>query len=80
MTVYRETKDGAGYRKIQEFAEEKSVRAGILWKKTRVYKVVWEQEGEVKGRFFLTQSNIYSPAKAPHWHGDCPGKSVQRWD
>ena len=49
MTVYRETKDGAGYRKIQEFGEEKGVRAGILWKKTRVYEVVWEQEGEEKG-------------------------------
>ena len=49
VTVYRETKDGAGYRKIQEFAEEKGVRAGLLWKKKRVYEVVWKQEGEVKG-------------------------------
>ena len=29
---------------------------------------------------FLTQSNIYGLAKAPHWHRDGPGKSVQRWD
>ena len=49
VKVYRETKDGAGYRKIQEYGEEKGVSVGILWKKTRVYDVVWGQEGEVKG-------------------------------
>ena len=48
VKVYRETKDGAGYRKIQEFREEKGVCVGILWQKTRVYEVVWGQEGEVK--------------------------------
>ena len=46
--VYRETKDGAGYRKIQEYGEEKGVSVGILWRKTRVYEVVWRQEEEVK--------------------------------
>ena len=50
VTVYRERKDGAGYRKIQEYGEEKGVSVGILWKKTRVYEVVRGQEGEVKGR------------------------------
>ena len=50
VKVYRETKDGACYRKIQEYGEEKGVSVGILWKKTRVYEVVWGQEGEVKGR------------------------------
>ena len=49
VTLYRETKDGAGYRKIQEVGEDKGVRAGIPWKKTRVYEVVWEQEGQEKG-------------------------------
>ena len=48
VQVYRETKDGAGYRKIQEYGEEKGVSVGILWKKTRVYEEVWGQEGEVK--------------------------------
>ena len=48
VAVYRETKDGTGYRKIQEFGDENGVRAGILWKKTRVYEVVWEQGGAVK--------------------------------
>ena len=36
VKVYRETKDGAGYRKIQEYGEEKGVSVGVLWKKTRV--------------------------------------------
>ena len=35
VKVYRETKDGAGYRKIQEYGGEKGVRVGILWKTTR---------------------------------------------
>ena len=48
VKVYRETKDGAGYRKIQEYGEEKGLSVGILSTKTRVYKVVWGQEGEVK--------------------------------
>ena len=37
VKVYRETKDGAGYRKIQVYGEEKGVSVGIPWKKTRVY-------------------------------------------
>ena len=50
VKVYRETKDGAGHRKIQKYGEEKgvSLRVGILSKKTRVYEVVWGQEREVK--------------------------------
>ena len=48
VEVYRETKDGAGYRKIQEYGEEKGVSVGILWKKTRVYEVVWGQQEEVR--------------------------------
>ena len=44
VKVYRETKDGAGYKKIQEYGGEKGVRVRILWKKTRVYEVVWGQE------------------------------------
>ena len=49
VKLYRETKDGAGYRTIQEYGEEKGVSLGILWKRTRVYEVVWGQQGEVKG-------------------------------
>ena len=30
--------------------------------------------------FSLTQGNTDGPAKAPHWHRDGPGKSVQRLD
>ena len=48
VKVYRETKDGAGYRRIQGYGEEKGVSVGMLCKKTRVYNVVWGQEGEVK--------------------------------
>ena len=48
VKVYRKTRDGEGYRKIQEYGEGKGVSVGILWKKTRVYEVVRRQEGEVK--------------------------------
>ena len=48
VKVYRETKDGAGYRKIQEYGEEKGVSVGILWKKTRVYEVVWGKREKCK--------------------------------
>ena len=44
VMVYRETKEGASYRKIQEYGGEKGVSVGILWKKTRVYEVVWGQK------------------------------------
>ena len=44
VKVYRERKDGAGYREIQEYGGEKGVSVGILWKKTRLYGVVWGQE------------------------------------
>ena len=47
VKVYRETKDVAGYRKIQEYGGEKGVSVGILWKETSVYKVVWGQEEAV---------------------------------
>ena len=47
VKVYRETKDGAGYSKKQEYGGEKGVSVGILWKETRVYEVVWGQEEAV---------------------------------
>ena len=50
VKVYWETKDGVGYRKLQEYGGEKGVQVGILWRKTRVYKVVWEHEGTGGGR------------------------------
>ena len=48
VKVYRETKDGEGYRKIQEYGGEKGMPVGILWRKTRVYEVVLghEETGE----------------------------------
>ena len=48
VKVYRETKDGVAYRKVQEYGEEKRVSVGILLKKTRVYEVVWGREEAVK--------------------------------
>ena len=44
VKMYRETKDGEGYRKIQEYGGEKGMTVGILWRKTTVYEVVWEHE------------------------------------
>ena len=49
VKVYRETKDGEGYRKIQEYGGEQGMTAGILWRKTRVYEVVWEHEETGEG-------------------------------
>ena len=49
VNVYRETKDGEGYRKIQEYGGEEGVLVGDLWRKTRVYEVVWEQEETGEG-------------------------------
>ena len=49
VKVYRETKDGEGYRKIQEYGGEKGVQVGILWRKTRVYEMVWEHDEPEKG-------------------------------
>ena len=49
VKVYRETNNGEGYRKIQEYGGEKGVLVGILWRKTRVYEVVWEQEETGEG-------------------------------
>ena len=47
MRVYRETNDGTRYRKCQEYGGEKGVSVGILWRKRRVYEVVWGQEEAV---------------------------------
>ena len=47
VKVYRETKDGAGYRKLQEYGGAKGMSVGILWKKRRVYGVVLGQEEAV---------------------------------
>ena len=49
VKVYRETEDGAGHRKIQEYGGEKGVHVGILWRKTRVYEVVWEHKEAENG-------------------------------
>ena len=49
VKVYRETKDGEGYRKIQEYGGEKVVLVGILWRKSRVNEVVWEHEETGEG-------------------------------
>ena len=49
VQVYREAKDGEGYRKIQEYGGEKGVQVGIPWRKMRVYEVVWKQEEPEKG-------------------------------
>ena len=49
VTVYRETKDGLGYRKIKGYGEQSGKRAGISWKKTRVSAATWEKEGEGTG-------------------------------
>ena len=49
VKVYREMKDGEGYRKIQEYGGEKGMTVGILWRKTRVYEVVWEHEETGEG-------------------------------
>ena len=44
VIMYREMKDGVGYRRIQEYGGEKGGSVGIRWKKTRVYEVVRGQE------------------------------------
>ena len=49
VTVYREAKDGASYRKIKEYGEESGKRAGILWMKRKVYAPMCEKEEEVEG-------------------------------
>ena len=49
VKVYRETKDGEGKRKIQDYGGEQGMTAGILWRKTKVYEVVWEHEETGEG-------------------------------
>ena len=49
VKVYQETKDGEGYMKVQEYGGEKGVQVGFLWRKTRVYQVVWEHDEPEKG-------------------------------
>ena len=67
VKVYRETKDGEGYRKIQEYAGEKGLHVGILWRKTRVYEVVWEHE-EAENR---------STAQEAEGEASCGGAKVR---
>ena len=67
VKVYRETKDRAGYRKIQEYGGEEAVRVGILWRKTRVYEVVWEHEEAGNG----------STAREAEGQGLCGGAQVR---
>ena len=49
VKVYPLTKDGEGYRKIQEYGGEEGMTVGILWRKTRVYEVVWEHQETGEG-------------------------------
>ena len=42
VTVYSETKNRAGYRKIKEYGGASRNWAGILWMKKRVYAVMWD--------------------------------------
>ena len=49
VKVYREAKDGGGYRKIQEYGGERGLQGGILWRKTRVYEVGWEHDEPEEG-------------------------------
>ena len=67
VKVYRETKDGEGYRKIQEYGGEKGVHVGILWRKTREYEVVWEHEEAEDG----------STAREAEREGSCGGSQVR---
>ena len=67
VKVYRETKDGAGYRKIQEYGGEKGVHVGILWRETRVYEVVWEHEEAENG----------STAREAEGEGSCRGAQAR---
>ena len=67
VKMYRETKDGAGYRKIQEYGGEKGLHVGILRRKTRVYKVVWEHE-EAENR---------STAREAEGEGSCGGAQIR---
>ena len=45
VAVYRETKNGNGYRKLVEYGEGTPLDAGILWTKRRTYAVLWGVRG-----------------------------------
>ena len=65
VTVYREVKGGAAYRKIGEYGKESGKRAGFLWKKRRVYMVMLEKEGEVGGSAASKRGNKKYGRRAP---------------
>ena len=69
VKVYRETKDGEGYRTIQEYGREKGVHVGILWKETRVYEVVWEHEEAENGSTAREGEGVFM--QNPHACGHC---------
>ena len=45
VAVYRETKNGNGYRKLVEYGEGTPLDAGILWTKRGNYAVLWGVRG-----------------------------------
>ena len=77
VTVYREVMGGAAYRKIGEYGKESGKRAGILWKKRRVYMVILEEEGEVGGSAASKRGNKEYGRRAPaqeSWWGAIENK------
>ena len=44
--MYRQTKDGAGYRWTAYFGRGRSLGAGILWDKDKTYAVLWGVRAE----------------------------------
>ena len=46
VTVYRETRNGEGYRKLVDYGEGDPLGAGILGNKKRVYTVLWGVRAE----------------------------------
>ena len=46
VPVYRDARNGKGYRKLKEFQDGSTLGAGILWSKRRVYAVLWGIRGE----------------------------------
>ena len=80
VKVYRETKDGEGYRKIQEYGGEKGVQVGILWKKTRVYEVVWDHN-ETGGQYNKRggKSRLGQGGHRLGWAREVKEDTVWRW-